>query len=313
MPAAARTRRLPFISEDVIRMKLRKLEPHLFLLPSYIVLIAFMGYPLVNCVRISFLHYQLTRPNDIAFAAFANYAKIFAQPEFPMILGNTVKYVALSVALQFALGFMLALALKTPFKGRNAYQGAVFLPWAISGFVVGLTFQWMFNGEFGVINDLLLKMGLVQSKIAFLGSMGTALGTVVFAQVWVGFVFFAIMLLAALQSVDKSLYEAATVDGAGALRKFLSVTIPSIKPTITVTILLRIVWVFNNAELIYIMTRGGPANSSNTLASYMFMKAYASLDFGLAGALGVLFMLALTVFSLLYFKFTRFMEGGESL
>jgi multiple sugar transport system permease protein len=294
-------------------MKLRKLEPHLFLLPSYIVLILFMGYPLVNCIRISFLDYKLTRPNDIEFAAFANYFKIFSQPEFSMILANTVKYVVASVLLQFVLGFVLALALKTPFKSRNVYQGVVFLPWAISGFVVGMTFQWMFNGEFGVINDLLLKLGLIQNKIAFLGSMSTALNTVIYAQVWVGFVFFAIMLLAALQSVDKTLYEAATVDGAGVLRKFWHVTIPSIKPTITVTLLLRTVWVFNNAELIYVMTRGGPANSSNTLASYMFMKAYASLDFGFAGALGVLFMLTLTIFSLVYFKLTRFMEGGDNL
>ena len=292
-------------------MKMKKWEPHLFLLPSYIVLIVFMGYPLVNCVRLSFMNYQLTRPNAMGFAGFGNYVKIFNEPIFGMILGNTIKYVVCAVLLQFLLGFTLAMALKESFRGRNIYQGFVFLPWAISGFVVGLVFQWMFNGEFGVVNDLLLKLGLITAKIPFLGTIGLALNTVIYAQVWVGFVFFAIMLLAALQSVDKTLYEAATVDGAGAVRKFFHITIPSIKHTILITLLLRIVWVFNNAELVYIMTRGGPANSSNTLASYMFMKAYSTLDFGFAAALGVLFMLVLSIFSLVYFRATHYMEGGD--
>ena len=292
-------------------MKMKKWEPHLFLLPSYIVLIVFMGYPLVNCVRLSFMNYQLTRPNAMGFSGLANYAKIFNEPIFGMILSNTIKYVALSVLFQFLLGFTLAMALKESFRGRNVYQGFVFLPWAISGFVVGLVFQWMFNGEFGVVNDLLLKLGLISAKIPFLGSIGLALDTVIYAQVWIGFVFFAIMLLAALQSVDRTLYEAATVDGAGAIRKFFHITIPSIKHTILITLLLRIVWVFNNAELVYIMTRGGPANSSNTLASYMFMKAYSTLDFGFAAALGVLFMIVLSIFSLVYFRATHYMEGGD--
>ena len=293
-------------------MKMRKWEPHLFLLPSYIVLIVFMGYPLVNCVRLSFLNYQLTRPSEMGvFIGFGNYVKVFGDSVFRMALGNTVKYVVFSVGFQFLLGFILALALRSSFRGRNIYQGFVFLPWAISGFVVGLTFQWMFNGEFGVVNDVLLRLGLITTKIPFMGSIGLSLNTVIFAQVWIGFVFFAIMLLAALQSVDRTLYEAATVDGAGVFRKFIHVTIPCIKPTIIITLLLRIVWVFNNAELVYIMTRGGPANSSHTLASYMFMKAYATLDFGFAAALGVLFMLALTIFSLVYFRATHYLEGGD--
>lgn len=292
-------------------IRTRKLEPHVFMLPSYIVLFGFMGYPLINCIRLAFLNYKITKLDDVSFAGLNNFKEIFADPDLLMILGNTLKFVVITVALQFILGLILALALKKRFRFRGLYQGIVFLPWAFSGFIIGLTFRWLFNGEYGPIDDLLMKAHIITTKISFLGTPGYSLFTVITALVWAGIPFFAIMILAALQSIPEEMYEAAKIDGANVIQRFKAITIPFIKPTIVIAILLRTIWVFNNADLIYVMTKGGPANSSNSLSSYMFMKAYSTLNFGQASALGVLFMFILVLYVLIFFQITRFNEAGD--
>lgn len=299
---------------DVIcmsRKRKKALEPHLFMSPAYLILAVFMGYPLLNCIRLAFSNYKITQLDNVTFAGLDNFIRIFTDRDIGMVARNTVVFVVATLILQLVLGFALALALKKPFRGRGIYQGIVFLPWAFSGFIVGLTFQWMFNGEYGPINDILMKMGLINEKISFLGSTTWALWTVIIALVWQGIPFFGIMILAALQSVPAELEEAAVIDGASAFQRFRSVTIPSIKPTLIITVLLRTIWIFNNADIIYIMTNGGPANSSNTLSSYMFMKAYSTLDFGFASALGVLFMIGLTVYVMIFMKVTKYNQEVE--
>lgn len=284
----------------------KALEPHLYMLPTYIIMAVFMGYPLLNCIRLAFSNYKITALDNVTFAGFDNFKRIFSDPEIGRVAGNTVLFVAATLILQFVLGFSLALALKKMFKARGLYQAIVFVPWAFSSFIVGLTFQWLFNGEYGAINDILLKLGLIEEKISFLGSVDMALWTVIVALVWQGIPFFGIMILAALQSVPAELEEAAVIDGANVIQKFWNVTIPCIKPTLVTTVLLRTIWIFNNADLIYIMTKGGPANSSHTLSSYMFTKAYSTLDFGFASALGVLFMIGLTIYTLIFMKVTKY-------
>lgn len=286
-------------------------EPYLFLLPTYFLMITLIGYPLLNSVIMGFKRYKLSEPNKIGFNGLDNFVEVFADPNLPVVLMNSIKWVFFSVSIQFILGFILALALRKPFKGRNVYQSIVFLPWSISTFIVGLTFQWIFNGEYGPINDLLLKAGIISEKVSFLSVPGVSLWTVIIAMIWIGVPFFAIMILAALQSIPNELYEAADIDGAGVLKKFFSVTIPFIKPTIVITLLLRTIWIFNSADLIYVMTYGGPANTSNTLSSYMFLKAYSSLNFGQASALGILFMLILITFALVFMKLTQYDKAGD--
>lgn len=286
--------------------KKKKLEPHIFMTPSYLILLVFLGYPLLNCIRLAFSNYKITQLNNVTFAGFDNFLKIFQDKEIAMISLNTFKFVIFTLALQLVLGFILAMALKKPFRGRGIYQGIVFLPWAFSGFIVGLTFQWLFNAEYGPINDILLKFGLISEKISFLGSPKYAIWTVIIALAWQGIPFFGIMILAALQSVDAGLVEAAVIDGANAFQRFWHVTIPCIKPTLIVTIMLRTIWIFNNADIIYIMTNGGPANTSHTLASYMFTKAYSTLDFGYASALGVLFMVGMIIYVCAFVKVTKY-------
>ncbi len=289
----------------------KKIEPWLFLLPVLLILLLLFGYPLINSVIMAFQNYKLTAPNDIYFNGIENFKKLAGDPDSLMILKNSFIYVFVSVIGQFLLGLILALALKKRFRGRGLYQSVVFLPWAFSGFVVGLIFRWSFNGEYGVVNNLLAMLGLTDTNIAWLGTPGFSLAVVIIAMIWMGIPFFAIMILAALQSIPSDVYEAADVDGCGTVRQFFQITLPYIKPTLITTTLLRTIWIFNSLDLVVIITDGGPANTSQTLPAYMYSKAFGSYDFGFAAALGVLLMVILGVYALLFLKVTKYDKAGD--
>ena len=191
-----------------------------------------------------------------------------------------------------------------------------FKAFAIKGNVIDLAVAVVIGGAFGkivssVVNDLLMKLGLISEKIAWLGAPGLSLLVVILAMVWMGVPFFAIMYLAALQSIPEDVYEAADIDGCGAIRRYFAITLPYIKPTVIMTLLLRTIWVFNSFDLIVVITGGGPANHSQTLPSYMYTRAFSGYDFGLASALGVILMLALGIYAVFFLKVTRYNKAGD--
>lgn len=165
------------------------MEPWMFLLPALIILLLLFGYPLINSFIMAFQNYKLTAPNNITFNGLDNFKKLLDDTDTLMILKNTLIYVILSVFGQFILGMTLALALKKQFRGRGIYQSIVFLPWAFSGFVVGLIYRWSFNGEYGVVNNILLDLGIIDEKIAWLGTPGYSLAVVIIAMIWMGIPF----------------------------------------------------------------------------------------------------------------------------
>lgn len=291
--------------------KKRTLEPYIFIFPVVLVLLILFGYPLIDCLKLSFQNYKLTAPNKIYFNGLENFTKLFADGDIGLVIRNTLIYVVSCVAGQFLLGMSLALALKKKFRGRGIYQAIVFLPWAFSPFVVGLIFRWSFNGEYGVVNDLLMKLGVCQEKIAWLGTPGLSLLVVIIAMIWMGIPFFAIMNLAALQSIPADVYEAASMDGCGKIRGFFAITVPYIKPTIIMTLLLRTIWIFNSFDLVVVITSGGPASTSQTLPSYMYTKAFSAYDFGLASAMGILLMVILLIYSVVFLRMTKYNEAGD--
>ncbi len=295
-----------------MNMKLKKkMEPWLFLLPVLVVLLLLFGYPLINSLIMAFQNYKLTAPNDITFNGLENFAKLFDDQDMGMIIRNTVIYVVVSVLGQFLLGLTLAMALNKPFRGRSLYQSVVFLPWAFSGFVIGLIYRWSFNGEYGIVNNLLMNLGIIDDKIAWLGTPGFSLAVVIIAMIWMGIPFFAIMILAALQSIPEDVYEAAEMDGCGVVRRFFSITLPYIKPTLISTVLLRTIWIFNSFDLVVVITDGGPANSSQTLPAYMYSSAFSSYDFGFAAAIGVVLMVVLGLYALIFLKITKYDKAGD--
>lgn len=294
-----------------MKMRLKQWEPYLLIAPAIIILLAFFAYPLLQGFKLAFMHYILFEPNDIHFSGLDNFIALLSDNNLLRILWNSLIWVVLTVGLQFLLGFILALALNTRFKGKNIYQSIVFLPWAVSAFLIGMIFKWMFNEQNGLINYLLIQLGVIDKGISFLAIPNLSIFPIIIAMVWYGVPFFGIMLLAALQSVPKDIYESADIDGANRLTKLFAVTIPYIKPTIILTVLLRVIWVFNSADLIYIMTNGGPANTSHNLSSYIFNQISYTTDFGQASALGVLMLIILVIYTLLFLRATKYDDAGD--
>ena len=281
------------------------------LLPTFSIVAVLTYYPTIKGVFLAFEDYTVFNFQNIQFVGWQNFENIFMDPNFFIALWNTIWWIAFSVALQFVLGFALALLMKEPFKGRGIYAGIVFYPWALSGFALGILWSWLLNGQFGLINDILIKLHLIQHGINFLSNPFYAFISVIAVNVWYGVPFFAIMILAALQSIPNSLYEAAEIDGAGTVSKFFNVTLPYIKPTVVSTLLLRVIWVMNFPDIIYGMTRGGPAGATNILATYMINIVYYETDYSKASAVGLIIVSVLMIYALIYLKFTSTYELGE--
>ncbi|MGI5288865.1 carbohydrate ABC transporter permease [Nonomuraea polychroma] len=277
----------------------------LCLLPGVVFVALFTYYPVLRGAVMAFQRYNLFDLTSTPFTGLENFRAVLGEERFWTALRNTGTWVVVSLFFQFFLGFGLALLLRRHFRGRGLYQAWVFFPWAMSGFLIGLLWRWMFNGQFGVINDLLLKTGIIDQRIGFLASPGWAMTSVIVANVWYGVTFFAIMIMAALQSVPKELYEAADVDGASRLRQFWHVTLPHIRPTLALIVLLRIIWILNFPDLIYSMTGGGPAGSTDIITTFLIQQVIGG-DYGRAGAVGLLVLGLLLSFSVFYLNATRF-------
>ncbi|MDI3517825.1 MAG: multiple sugar transport system permease protein [Thermotogota bacterium] len=275
------------------------------LLPALVFVLFVNLYPLLRGGVISFQKLTVFNLNRPRFIGWRNYDEILSDPEFLYILWNTVLWIGLSVFFQLVLGFLLALLLYKPFRGRGIYMGLVFYPWALSGFAIGLLWSWILNGQFGILNDLLMRFHLIKSPVNFLSDPRYALFSVIMVNIWYGIPFFAIMILAALQSIPKELYEAAEIDGAGRLTKLFKVTLPYVRPTIVNTVLLRVIWVMNFPDIIYGMTRGGPAGATNILSVEMINIVYYQNNYGKASALGMIITAILLLFTVFYLSFTE--------
>ncbi len=281
-------------------------KKYLYLIPAFLFLCIFTYFPIIRGTIFAFQDYKLYNMSNIRFNGLENFKAIFTDPNFSFvqIIFNTAIWVFVSLFFQFVLGFILALLMWKPFKGRGIYSGLVFYPWALSGFAIGLIWAWMFNGQFGLINDILLKLHLIENNIGFLSDPKYALMSVIVINVWYGIPFFAIMILAALQSVPKELIDAAEIDGAGPLKRLFSIIIPYIKPTIVSTTLLRVMWIMNFPEIIYATTGGGPANATNILATQMINKILKFYDYGQGSAFGVIIMIILFSYAIFYLRLT---------
>jgi multiple sugar transport system permease protein len=279
-----------------------------YLLPAALCMLATVVVPIGLAIKMSLYNDVLYKPQDYRFIGLGNYLRLVEDPVFWLSLWNSVVWVFGSVILQFIAGFAAALLLHQAFRGRALVRTLTLLPWIIPGVVVGLIWEWLYQPNYGVINDLLLKAGWMQDRVAWLSSPDLAMGAVVFTNVWRGIPFFAIMLLAGLQAIPDELYEAAHVDGAGVVSRFWHITVPLLRPIIVVATATRIIWTFNYADLIFVMTGGGPANATQITSTYTLMQAYSVLDFGYAAALSVVLLLVMLAFTAAYLKITRGVE-----
>lgn len=273
-------------------------EPWLYTAPMLVLLIAVMLVPLALGLSYAFRDIQLLNPFSGGFVGLEHFRELAQDKAFRGALWNTAYWTVATVTLQLFLGLILALLLDRPFAGRGLVQALVFLPWAVPTFLAGLNWAWLFNPVIGILPHWMAALGLIDEPSNILADPSIAMWGPIVAAVWWGIPFFAITLLAALQSIPRDLYEAAAIDGANAMQRFWSITLPYLAPVIAITVLLRTVWVANFSDLIIVMTNGGPADRTQTVASYIFTQAYKRLDFGYASAIAVVLLLLMMAYSL---------------
>jgi multiple sugar transport system permease protein len=273
-------------------------EPLFYVGPAVIVLGLVMLFPLVVGFSYSVRDIELLDPFSGGFVGLEHFRALARDAVFREALVNTLWWTFGSVLFQFAFGLLLALLLNRAFPGKGVVQALVFLPWAVPSFLIGLNFAWLLNPVVGPIPHWLTALGLMSEPVNILAYPDTAMWGPIVANVWYGIPFFAITLLAALQSIPEDIYEAAEIDGASRLQAFLTLTLPLLTPVIAITVLLRTVWIANFADLIVVMTGGGPADTTQTVATYIFTQAFRRLDFGYASAIAVVLLLLLLAYSL---------------
>jgi multiple sugar transport system permease protein len=272
-------------------------EPYLYTLPAVFLIAAIMLVPLAIGLSYAFRDIQILNPMSGGFVGLANFRALAKDDNFWRALANTAQWTFISILLQFVFGLVLALLLNRSFFGRSVVQALVFLPWAVPTFLSGLNWAWLFNPVVGPVPHWATALGLMAAPENILSDPKTALWGPIIANVWWGIPFFAITLLAALQSIPRDIYEAAEIDGAGPVERFRTITLPFLAPTIAITLLLRAVWIANAADLIVVMTRGGPADSTQIVASYIFTQAFTRLDFGYASAIAAVLLVLLLAYA----------------
>ena len=237
------------------------------------------------------------------FVGLANYLEAVGDPRFRGALGHTLFFAATSVTLELVIGLWLALALNRAFRGRGLVRAAVLVPWAIPTVVSALLWRFMFEGQTGIVNAVLVDAGLLREPIVWFIEAGTAWVPVILADVWKTTPFVALLLLAGLQNIDASLYEAARIDGASAWRQFRHVTLPLLKPAILVALIFRTLDAFRVFDLVYALTGGGPGTSTEPIALYTFNALLQNLQFGYGSALSVIVFLVTFGLAMIYIRF----------
>lgn len=278
------------------------LEPYLYLSPALLLIGLVIMVPLIIGVSYSFQSIALLQPFKTGWIGLDNYRALFADTKFLVAIKNTFWWTLYCVTLQFLLGLGLAMLLNTKFHGKKLIQALVFLPWAVPSLLSALTWAWLFNPVIGPLPHWLVALGILAEPFNILGDKDLALWGPIVANIWFGIPFFAITLLAALQSIPADMYEAADIDGATPWQRFTKITLPFLAPMIAITVMLRTIWIANFADLIYVMTGGGPANSTQILSSYIFTTAFRKLDFGYASAVAVVLLLLMLLYAAILLK-----------
>ncbi|ACM30633.1 sugar ABC transporter permease [Agrobacterium rhizogenes] len=259
------------------------LWPWLLLLPAFLSLASVSFYPIVNGVYLSFTNRSLiTQDND--FIGIANYVQLLADPPFWNAWWHTIWFTVASTTLETLIGLAMALILCEAFAGRGVIRAAMLVPWAMPTVVTSKMFGWLFDGQHGIINFILLHLGLIDQNVNWYGSPDTALTTIILADVWKTTPFMALLLLTGLQTVPKSLIEAARMDGARAWTIFWNIRLPLLLPTLLIAGLFRALDAFRVFDLVYVLTGGGPADSTETLSTLSYKVLFSTLQFGYGSA-----------------------------
>jgi len=265
----------------------------LLLLPALLLLALVFAYPILRAFWLSLFTQNLGTQLKMVFSGLDNYGRMVGDGRFWQSLWNTTIFTAASVLVELILGMGVALVLNQSFRGRGIVRTISLLPWALPTALMGLAWAWIFNDQYGIVNDILLRLGILKTGISWLGDPTLAMMAVIIADVWKTTPFIALLLLAGLQSISSDLYEAHSIDGASAWQSFWKITVPLLMPQIVIALLFRFAQAFGIFDLIQVMTGGGPAGATETVSIYIYGTVMRYLDFGYGAALVVVTFLLL--------------------
>ena len=271
--------------------------------PSLIMVGAVVVYPVIDGFLLSFREYRLNRPAlGTPWIGLDHYRQLLTDPIIRVALVNTVIWVTVGALSQFVLGLITALAFHRSLRGFHIARVLVLIPWLLPSVVSANMWRLMLDSRLGVVNDLLMKVGILDTPRAWFTSPDWALYEVLAVELWKNFPFFTLFLLAGLSAIPQDLYEAASVDGSGVWQRFRDITIPMLMPVIVAAVILRVIGLFNSPDVLLILTGGGPGNATQTISLYGFQTAYLKFDFGYAASISVLALACLMAFTIVYVR-----------
>ncbi|MEC1346876.1 sugar ABC transporter permease [Bacillus haynesii] len=291
----------------MIKAIIRKWEGCFYLFPAVLFMLALIGYPLIYNMILSFQNVSLANiaSQDISFIGIDNYQRLAQDKVFWASLKNTLLYTAGSVVFQFAIGFLLALFFSMKFRLAPFLRGLMMVSWLIPLTVTALLFKFMMASNEGVLNQLLLSWGMIDNPIPWLSDPNIAIWSVIIANIWVGIPFNMLLISAGLSSLPEDVYESASLDGANSFQKFIHLTLPLLRPVITVVMMLGFIYTFKVFDLVFVMTGGGPVHATEVLSTVSYRYSFDEFQFSMgAASANVLFFILLLV-SLVYLRLIK--------
>jgi multiple sugar transport system permease protein len=276
-------------------------------------MIVFVGYPIIYNFVLSFqdITVKTLRSNVKEFVAFNNYINLFQQDNvLTTALWNTLYFTVICIIFQFIVGFALAIFFNKNFKFSKPVRGLLLMPWMIPMTITGLIFKFMFSTDVGIINYILRNVGIINHNIDWLTNTATAMPAVIFANFWIGIPFNMILIATGLTTIPKELYESAAIDGANKLQIFRKITLPLLKPTMESVLILGFIYTFKVYDLVYVMTSGGPVNSTQLLSTYSYKLSFVMFKYSEGAAVANILFVILFIVSMIYLKFV-YKEGEE--
>ncbi len=279
---------------------------YLLLLPSALLITAIVLFPTVYGFQLSFTEMRLNRmQGNGVFVGLKHYQRMIADPVFWLSLRNTAVWVTFSIIIEFGVGLIAALALNRNLPGTKVFAVLILVPYFLPNVVAGNMWGLMLDSRVGVVNDLLVMVGALESYKAWFADPNTAMAAAIFVEAWHSFPFFTLLIMAGLKGIPSDLYKAADIDGAGAFAQLRLITLPMLRTIIAAAIILRVIGLVNSPDLLLILTQGGPGRSTQVLSLYAFESAYAEFNFGFAGALSTVMFVLLMLFAWAYIRLSK--------
>jgi multiple sugar transport system permease protein len=288
--------------------KRARVAPLLFLSPVLLFALLFFVYPLVKNIQVSLQHYDLASlyTGDAAYVGLRNYANLPHDPIFRTAVGNTIEFTLLSIVFQLTIGLALAVFFVRQFPLNALLRSLLLVPWLLPLVVSGTVFRWMLDTNNGIINHVLLDLHLVREPVPWLTGYHTAMIGVLLCNIWIGIPFNTVILYGGLQGIPVELYEASALDGAGGWRQFRYITLPLLRPVLTVVTTLGLIYTLKIFDVIWVLTKGGPADATQNLTTYGYTLSFGGLSqFGAGAAVGNVLIVASLGLALIYLRTVR--------